>query len=167
MVVTFPLIFPDHSTILTPDCRRIRSLHPLSPARWRCSPDAALGLLSCKSMADTKLKSDEIVAAHYGDADGHVGKMHDVDELRLAQMGHKQELARHFGVLSLIGLASTTTISWTGMLGGLIGFVFFFVFLGSKAGLLMFGAKAILLGRYSYTVWTHSCSAELLSNWLC
>ncbi|KAL2823838.1 putative choline transporter Hnm1 [Aspergillus cavernicola] len=39
----------------------------------------------------------------------------DADELRLAQMGHTQELKRHFSMLSLIGLASTTTISWTGL----------------------------------------------------
>ncbi|KAH6691377.1 choline transport protein [Plectosphaerella plurivora] len=39
----------------------------------------------------------------------------DADELRLAQMGHTQELQRHFSTLSLIGLASTTTISWTGL----------------------------------------------------
>ncbi|KFY47435.1 hypothetical protein V496_10670 [Pseudogymnoascus sp. VKM F-4515 (FW-2607)] len=44
----------------------------------------------------------------------------DADELRLAQMGHKQELARHFGIFSLIGLASTTTISWTGLGLGLV-----------------------------------------------
>ncbi|KAH8704639.1 choline transport protein [Phaeosphaeriaceae sp. PMI808] len=44
----------------------------------------------------------------------------DADELRLAQMGHTQELQRHFSVLSLIGLASTTTISWTGLGLGLI-----------------------------------------------
>ncbi|KAL4950913.1 amino acid/polyamine transporter I [Aspergillus filifer] len=39
----------------------------------------------------------------------------NADELRLAQMGHTQELKRHFSILSLIGLASTTTISWTGL----------------------------------------------------
>ncbi|KAG7137001.1 Choline transport protein like [Verticillium longisporum] len=44
----------------------------------------------------------------------------DADELRLAQMGHTQELKRHFSTLSLIGLASTTTISWTGLGLGLI-----------------------------------------------
>ncbi|KAJ4245742.1 hypothetical protein NW762_013866 [Fusarium torreyae] len=42
------------------------------------------------------------------------------DELRLAQMGHVQELKRHFGLLSLIGLASTCTVSWTGLGLGLI-----------------------------------------------
>lgn len=34
--------------------------------------------------------------------------------------GHTQELKRHFSMLSLIGLASTTTISWTGLGLGLI-----------------------------------------------
>jgi hypothetical protein len=29
--------------------------------------------------------------------------------------GHTQELSRHFSTLSLIGLASTCTISWTGL----------------------------------------------------
>ncbi|KAL1879499.1 hypothetical protein Plec18167_003956 [Paecilomyces lecythidis] len=68
--------------------------------------------------------------------DKNIIKVQDADELRLAQMGrrflifrktcmglpnnfetgHKQELARHFSVFSLIGLASTCTISWTGML---------------------------------------------------
>ncbi|KAK7430427.1 hypothetical protein QQZ08_002946 [Neonectria magnoliae] len=44
----------------------------------------------------------------------------NADELRLAQMGHTQELKRHFSMLSLIGLASTTTISWTGLGLGLM-----------------------------------------------
>lgn len=63
----------------------------------------------------------------------------DGDELRLAQMGkslapsrtfessvsltfagHTQELKRHFTTLSLIGLASTTTISWTGLGLGIV-----------------------------------------------
>ncbi|KAL4913903.1 putative choline transporter Hnm1 [Aspergillus aurantiobrunneus] len=44
----------------------------------------------------------------------------DADELRLAQMGHAQELERHFSILSLIGLASTTTISWTGLGLGIV-----------------------------------------------
>ncbi|KAF2144282.1 uncharacterized protein K452DRAFT_246583 [Aplosporella prunicola CBS 121167] len=44
----------------------------------------------------------------------------DADALRLKQMGHEQELKRHFDVFSLIGLASTTTISWTGLGLGLI-----------------------------------------------
>jgi choline transport protein len=35
-------------------------------------------------------------------------------------LGHRQELTRHFNILSLIGLASTTTISWTGLGLGLI-----------------------------------------------
>ncbi|KAI1344498.1 choline transporter [Xylariaceae sp. FL0016] len=47
-------------------------------------------------------------------------KAQDADELRLAQMGHTQELKRHFTVLSLIGLASTTTISWTGLGLGIV-----------------------------------------------
>jgi hypothetical protein len=38
----------------------------------------------------------------------------NADDLRLAQMGHRPELNRHFSVVSLIGLASTMTISWTG-----------------------------------------------------
>ncbi|KAB8077868.1 amino acid transporter [Aspergillus leporis] len=44
----------------------------------------------------------------------------NADELRLAQMGHKQELKRHFTVWSLIGLAANCTISWTGLGLGLI-----------------------------------------------
>jgi choline transport protein len=44
----------------------------------------------------------------------------NADEIRLAEMGHKQELQRHFSILSLIGLASTTTISWTGLGLGLV-----------------------------------------------
>jgi choline transport protein len=64
----------------------------------------------------------------------------DADELRLAQMGmfslgswssessgilnpregHTQELKRHFSTMSLIGLASTTTISWTGLGLGIV-----------------------------------------------
>ncbi|KAK8019102.1 amino acid permease [Apiospora arundinis] len=44
----------------------------------------------------------------------------NADELRLAQMGHTQELKRHFTILSLIGLASTTTISWTGLGLGIV-----------------------------------------------
>ncbi|KAF3395736.1 Choline transport protein [Penicillium rolfsii] len=35
-------------------------------------------------------------------------------------MGHTQELKRHFSILSLIGLASTTTISWTGLGLGIV-----------------------------------------------
>ncbi|KAJ5622402.1 hypothetical protein N7528_005634 [Penicillium herquei] len=49
-----------------------------------------------------------------------VAKVLDQDELRLAQMGHKQELKRHFSVWSLIGLAANCTISWTGLGTGLI-----------------------------------------------
>ncbi|KAF3799375.1 7-keto 8-aminopelargonic acid transporter [Colletotrichum gloeosporioides] len=52
--------------------------------------------------------------------DGSGEKHLDADEIRLAQMGHTQELKRHFSTLSLIGLASTTTISWTGLGLGLI-----------------------------------------------
>ncbi|KAJ5660360.1 hypothetical protein N7507_006811 [Penicillium longicatenatum] len=47
-------------------------------------------------------------------------KVQNEDELRLAQMGHKQELKRHFSVWSLIGLAANCTISWTGLGLGLI-----------------------------------------------
>ncbi|KAI6853183.1 amino acid permease [Hortaea werneckii] len=47
--------------------------------------------------------------------DKDVGSVVDADEMRLAEMGHKQELQRHFTKLSLVGLASTTTISWTGL----------------------------------------------------
>ncbi|KAJ5157654.1 uncharacterized protein N7482_008754 [Penicillium canariense] len=52
--------------------------------------------------------------------DSDVIKVQNEDELRLAQMGHKQELARHFSVWSLIGLAANCTISWTGLGLGLI-----------------------------------------------
>jgi choline transport protein len=70
------------------------------------------------------------------------GSSMNADELRLAQMGmflhlqtsdrysrmltigyqsgHTQELKRHFSILSLIGLASTTTISWTGLGLGIV-----------------------------------------------
>lgn len=44
----------------------------------------------------------------------------NADELRLAQMGHKQELKRHFSIWSLIGVAANCTISWTGLGLGLI-----------------------------------------------
>ncbi|KAL5361733.1 amino acid/polyamine transporter I [Aspergillus floccosus] len=47
-------------------------------------------------------------------------RVQNADELRLAQMGHKQELKRHFSVWSLIGLAANCTISWTGLGLGLI-----------------------------------------------
>ncbi|OJJ32015.1 hypothetical protein ASPWEDRAFT_53737 [Aspergillus wentii DTO 134E9] len=49
-----------------------------------------------------------------------VVQVQNADELRLAQMGHKQELKRHFSVWSLIGLAANCTISWTGLGLGLI-----------------------------------------------
>ncbi|KAE8323919.1 amino acid/polyamine transporter I [Aspergillus sergii] len=47
----------------------------------------------------------------------------DADELRLAQMGHKQELKRHFSVWSLIGLAANCTISWTVIYGFILVFI--------------------------------------------
>ncbi|KAJ5210177.1 Amino acid/polyamine transporter I [Penicillium cf. griseofulvum] len=47
-------------------------------------------------------------------------KVQNEDELRLAQMGHKQELERHFSLWSLIGLAANCTISWTGLGLGLM-----------------------------------------------
>jgi len=74
----------------------------------------------------------------YQDGDTDAKAHLDADELRLAQMGksiihfivvphmltptsgHAQELKRHFTILSLIGLASTTTISWTGLGLGLV-----------------------------------------------
>ncbi|KAF5866048.1 hypothetical protein ETB97_001126 [Aspergillus alliaceus] len=52
--------------------------------------------------------------------DSAVIHVQNADELRLAQMGHKQELKRHFSVWSLIGLAANCTISWTGLGLGLI-----------------------------------------------
>ncbi|KAL4791104.1 amino acid/polyamine transporter I [Aspergillus venezuelensis] len=58
-------------------------------------------------MADSKTKMPAMQAKEASDM--------NADELRLAQMGHTQELKRHFSILSLIGLASTTTISWTGL----------------------------------------------------
>ncbi|CBF78474.1 hypothetical protein AN7392.2 [Aspergillus nidulans FGSC A4] len=39
----------------------------------------------------------------------------DERERNADRPGHKQELERHFSIVSLIGLASTTTISWTGL----------------------------------------------------
>lgn len=56
---------------------------------------------------------------HHVSVSKHADMM-DPDELRLAQMGHTQELKRHFSILSLIGLASTTTISWTGLGLGIV-----------------------------------------------
>ncbi|PWY90975.1 putative choline transporter Hnm1 [Aspergillus heteromorphus CBS 117.55] len=53
------------------------------------------------------------------DAETKVSEL-NADEQRLAQMGHTQELTRHFSTLSLIGLASTTTISWTGLGLGIV-----------------------------------------------
>ncbi|KAJ5117199.1 hypothetical protein N7448_004141 [Penicillium atrosanguineum] len=52
--------------------------------------------------------------------DSDIITVQNEDELRLAQMGHKQELARHFSVWSLVGLAANCTISWTGLGLGLI-----------------------------------------------
>ncbi|CAM1510694.1 Fc.00g010290.m01.CDS01 [Cosmosporella sp. VM-42] len=60
------------------------------------------------------------VPSRGGKLKGLEGADLDADALRLAQMGHTQELKRHFSILSLIGLASTTTISWTGLGLGLI-----------------------------------------------
>ncbi|OBT83148.1 hypothetical protein VE02_07242 [Pseudogymnoascus sp. 03VT05] len=69
-------------------------------------------------MSEEKQVIASIVAADQTMSGGE--KPVDADELRLAQMGHKQELERHFGIFSLIGLASTTTISWTGLGLGLV-----------------------------------------------
>jgi len=70
-------------------------------------------------MSDTKIDSTGIATTEGHDDSIQNGYLKerslDADELRLAQMGHKQELVRHFSILSLIGLASTTTISWTGL----------------------------------------------------
>ncbi|KDN63395.1 putative amino acid permease [Colletotrichum sublineola] len=70
-------------------------------------------------MADAKTPTD-ISSIPKRSLDGAPEKGLDADEVRLAQMGHTQELKRHFSTLSLIGLASTTTISWTGLGLGLI-----------------------------------------------
>ncbi|KAJ9314202.1 hypothetical protein DTO271D3_5431 [Paecilomyces variotii] len=70
-------------------------------------------------MGADEVTSAPLAVAAAGDDKGVI-KVQDADELRLAQMGHKQELARHFSVFSLIGLASTCTISWTGLGLGLI-----------------------------------------------
>ncbi|RAL13571.1 putative choline transporter Hnm1 [Aspergillus homomorphus CBS 101889] len=67
-------------------------------------------------MGDTKAPSAPAMAQPYGD----YGSVQDADELRLAQMGHKQELKRHFSSWSLIGLAANCTISWAGLGLGLI-----------------------------------------------
>ncbi|PLN82880.1 putative amino acid permease [Aspergillus taichungensis] len=71
----------------------------------------------------SKVKSSAASAAQpLGTAGDGSGVIHvqNEDELRLAQMGHKQELKRHFSVWSLIGLAANCTISWTGLGLGLI-----------------------------------------------
>ncbi|KAK8090397.1 hypothetical protein PG997_005358 [Apiospora hydei] len=67
-------------------------------------------------MDETTSKTGGVV-----DTTASVEKQHmNADELRLAQMGHTQELKRHFTIVSLIGLASTTTISWTGLGLGIV-----------------------------------------------
>ncbi|KAB8238473.1 putative choline transporter Hnm1 [Aspergillus alliaceus] len=55
--------------------------------------------------------------------DSAVIHVQNADELRLAQMGHKQELKRHFSVWSLIGLAANCTISWTVIYGFILVFI--------------------------------------------
>ncbi|KAF6835734.1 amino acid permease [Colletotrichum musicola] len=71
-------------------------------------------------MADVKEPID-IASSPKRSVDGATPEKNlDADAIRLAQMGHTQELQRHFSTLSLIGLASTTTISWTGLGLGLI-----------------------------------------------
>ncbi|EHA46937.1 choline transporter [Pyricularia oryzae 70-15] len=67
-------------------------------------------------MEDSKRDGSVIVQPGVGEKGGHV----NADEARLAEMGHTQELKRHFTILSLIGLASTTTISWTGLGLGIV-----------------------------------------------
>ncbi|RMJ25652.1 choline transport protein [Aspergillus sp. HF37] len=63
-------------------------------------------------MSDSK---DVIATGHYASGScSDVIHVQNADEMRLAQMGHKQELKRHFTVWSLIGLAANCTISWTG-----------------------------------------------------
>ncbi|KAJ5818165.1 hypothetical protein N7474_003756 [Penicillium riverlandense] len=65
--------------------------------------------------------TDAAPQAQVADKDNDkVIRVQNQDELRLAQMGHKQELVRHFSVWSLIGLAANCTISWTGLGLGLI-----------------------------------------------
>lgn len=63
-------------------------------------------------MGDSKMASP--VADVVDDHGANIIRVQNADELRLAQMGHKQELKRHFSVWSLIGLAANCTISWTG-----------------------------------------------------
>lgn len=48
------------------------------------------------------------------------GHERGADRKQFACLGHTQELKRHFSILSLIGLASTTTISWTGLGLGIV-----------------------------------------------
>ncbi|RAL03617.1 putative choline transporter Hnm1 [Aspergillus ibericus CBS 121593] len=61
------------------------------------------------------------VAHPVGDTGSGPIQVQNADELRLAQMGHKQELKRHFSVWGLIGMAASCTVSWTAGLGlGLI-----------------------------------------------
>ncbi|GIK07391.1 hypothetical protein Aspvir_003054 [Aspergillus viridinutans] len=69
-------------------------------------------------MGDSKMASP--VADAVDDHASSIIRVQNEDELRLAQMGHKQELKRHFSVWSLIGLAANCTISWTGLGLGLI-----------------------------------------------
>ncbi|XRM48811.1 hypothetical protein ABZX51_011722 [Aspergillus tubingensis] len=97
---------------------------------------------------DNSIKSAAPVAHSLDDKGLGSIQVQNADELRLAQMGHKQELKRHFSVWSLIGLAANCTISWTGLGLGLItsinaggpgaliyGFIFVFIlqcFLGTS-----------------------------------
>ncbi|GLA25508.1 hypothetical protein AnigIFM63326_002248 [Aspergillus niger] len=69
---------------------------------------------------DNSVKSVAPVAHSLDDKGSGSIRVQNADELRLAQMGHKQELKRHFSVWSLIGLAANCTISWTGLGLGLI-----------------------------------------------
>ncbi|KAF7116229.1 hypothetical protein CNMCM5793_004305 [Aspergillus hiratsukae] len=69
-------------------------------------------------MGDSKMVSPVTDTAD--DNGSSIIRVKNADELRLAQMGHKQELKRHFSVWSLIGLAANCTISWTGLGLGLI-----------------------------------------------
>ncbi|PYH72294.1 putative choline transporter Hnm1 [Aspergillus vadensis CBS 113365] len=97
---------------------------------------------------DNSIKSAAPVAHSLEDRGLGSIQVQNADELRLAQMGHRQELKRHFSVWSLIGLAANCTISWTGLGLGLItsinaggpgaliyGFIFVFIlqcFLGTS-----------------------------------
>ncbi|PYI35045.1 amino acid permease [Aspergillus indologenus CBS 114.80] len=71
-------------------------------------------------MGDSKTAAAPVPARPFDDYGSGSVQVQDADELRLAQMGHKQELKRHFSVWSLIGLAANCTISWTGLGLGLI-----------------------------------------------